>query len=47
MSIYEDIMRSQVKMGYMGGRNGPLGYLAKKKKEKPISDDQVRFPFES
>ncbi|KAN0018816.1 hypothetical protein ACTFIU_008749 [Dictyostelium citrinum] len=36
MSIYEDIMRAQVKQGNMGGKNGPLGYLLRdtKKKEK-------------
>ncbi|KYR02979.1 C2 domain-containing protein [Tieghemostelium lacteum] len=27
-------MRAQVKQGYMGGKNGPLGYLMKKKESK-------------
>ncbi|KAK5575058.1 hypothetical protein RB653_010313 [Dictyostelium firmibasis] len=45
MSIYEDIMRAQVKQGNMGGRNGPLGYLLRdnKKKEK-ASKPKVQKP---
>ncbi|KAN0033250.1 hypothetical protein ACTA71_002674 [Dictyostelium dimigraforme] len=34
MSIYEEIMRAQVKQGNMGGRNGPLGYVLRESKKK-------------
>ncbi|EGG21310.1 C2 domain-containing protein [Cavenderia fasciculata] len=30
MSVYEDILREQVKQGNMGGTKGPLGYLTQK-----------------
>eukprot|EP01132_Coremiostelium_polycephalum_P006795 gene6795-8431_t len=35
MSIYEDILRAQVKQGNFGGKKGPFAYLAEKKKKKP------------
>ncbi|EGG16340.1 hypothetical protein DFA_09370 [Cavenderia fasciculata] len=35
MSIYEDILRAQ---GNMGGKKGPFGYLAAKKKKRPTKE---------
>ncbi|GAM25680.1 hypothetical protein SAMD00019534_088550 [Acytostelium subglobosum LB1] len=38
MSIYEDILRAQVKQGNFGGKHGPFAYLAEKKKRKPTKE---------
>ncbi|KAM9984864.1 hypothetical protein ACTFIY_009296 [Dictyostelium cf. discoideum] len=44
MSIYEEIMRAQVKQGNMGGRNGPLGYLLRETKQKEKKAVKVNTP---
>ena len=35
MSLYDDIVRSQVKQGNLGGKHGPLGSYAAKKQKAP------------
>eukprot|EP00026_Physarum_polycephalum_P017218 Phypoly_transcript_18373.p1 GENE.Phypoly_transcript_18373~~Phypoly_transcript_18373.p1 ORF type:complete len:176 (+),score=37.56 Phypoly_transcript_18373:110-637(+) len=43
MSIYEDIIRAQVKQGNMGGKKGPLGSYAKEKKKDKITSTKHHF----
>eukprot|EP01117_Protostelium_nocturnum_P004169 TRINITY_DN15471_c0_g1_i1.p1 TRINITY_DN15471_c0_g1~~TRINITY_DN15471_c0_g1_i1.p1 ORF type:complete len:164 (-),score=28.99 TRINITY_DN15471_c0_g1_i1:98-589(-) len=47
MSIYDDIIRSQVKQGYLGGKNGALGSYAKDKpKEKEVKAPKHNYQIQ-